>query len=71
MAGIGDACLARRGVVCQSCGDACAEGAIRFRPALGRVPILVFDADRCTGCGDCVEVCPVAAIALVEADHAV
>jgi Fe-S-cluster-containing hydrogenase component 2 len=24
------------------------------------------DSDRCTGCGDCVEVCPAEAIALVE-----
>jgi ferredoxin-type protein NapF len=61
---IGEACLARRGVVCRSCGDACPERAIRFPPLLGHVALPVVVADACTGCGDCVAVCPVAAVTL-------
>ncbi|SNS11507.1 ferredoxin-type protein NapF [Sphingomonas laterariae] len=60
---IGDACLARRGVVCLSCRDACGEMAIRFPPARG-VSLPELDADRCTGCGACVGTCPVSAIAI-------
>jgi ferredoxin-type protein NapF len=62
---IADACLARNGVTCFSCRDACGEAAIRFAPALGgAVPEL--DLARCTGCGGCVGVCPVSAISLAE-----
>lgn len=67
---IGAGCLARNGVTCFSCRDACPETAIRFRPVLGGAhPEL--DVSRCTGCGACVGVCPVAAIALAvpEAMH--
>jgi ferredoxin-type protein NapF len=62
IAAIGAGCLARHGVVCQSCGDACPERAIRFRPMLGRVALPAVATDRCTGCGECVALCPVAAI---------
>ena len=67
---IDPSCLAQNGVTCFSCRDACGEAAIRFRPALGGAhPEL--DPSRCTGCGACVGVCPVAAIALAvpEARH--
>ena len=57
-------CLAARGVLCRSCGDACPEGAIAFPPVLGQVARPMVDAGRCTACGDCVEACPVAALAL-------
>lgn len=59
---VGDGCLARCGIVCQSCRDACPEGAIRFRPKLGRVAEPEVDLAACTGCGECVAPCPVAAI---------
>ena len=59
---VAEGCLARHGVVCQSCRDACPEGAISFRPTLGRVATPAIDVDACTGCGDCVAPCPVAAI---------
>jgi ferredoxin-type protein NapF len=61
---IGDACLARAGVHCRSCGDACPESAIRFRPLPRRVPVPELLAVRCTGCATCVPVCPAAAITL-------
>jgi ferredoxin-type protein NapF len=62
---IGEACFAARGVVCQSCGDACPESAIRFRPRLGGPALPSLDADRCTGCGACIGPCPASAIAVV------
>jgi len=54
-------CLESRGVVCRACRDACDAGAIAFtpRPAPPRI-----DAALCTGCGQCVPVCPAGAIAI-------
>jgi ferredoxin-type protein NapF len=65
-AGLGASCLAQRDVVCRSCGDACGEAAIRFRPQLGGAARPELDAARCTGCGACVGVCPVAAIKVTQ-----
>ncbi len=62
-------CLARRDVVCQACGDACPEAAIRFRPRLGGPPRPEVLGDRCTGCGACVAVCPVDAVAVVATER--
>lgn len=60
---VGTACLARRGVVCQACRDACETQAIRFAPAA--VPAAPrIDPERCSGCGACVGACPVDALAL-------
>jgi ferredoxin-type protein NapF len=63
---IGAGCLARRSVFCQTCGDACPEAAIRFRAVLGEPPRPELEADRCTGCGACVGICPVGAIGVVR-----
>lgn len=61
---IGDTCLAENGAYCRTCGEACPEAAIRFHLLpQGRARADV-DADRCTGCGDCLFPCPVTAIRL-------
>jgi ferredoxin-type protein NapF len=52
-------------VECRLCGEACDAGAIRFPPRLGGVAAPVIDHDRCTGCGDCLPLCPPSALKLV------
>jgi ferredoxin-type protein NapF len=64
------ACLAARGVVCQSCRDACPTNAIQFRARLGGAFLPGIMSERCTGCGACVGVCPTDAIDIVEPAHA-
>ncbi|SKB97807.1 ferredoxin-type protein NapF [Bosea thiooxidans] len=70
---IGSSCFAARGIVCQSCGDACPESAIRFRPRLGGPAVPELAADRCNGCGACIAVCPAGAVSAstrpLEAAH--
>jgi ferredoxin len=68
VATIGAGCIARKGVVCQSCADACEVRAIRFRPAPGSVPAPRLDASACSGCGACVSVCPVNAIGVAAGE---
>lgn len=60
-----DACLPKVGIHCECCRDACDQNALRFRPKLGGPPSPVLDAERCTGCGACLSVCPNNAIELV------
>lgn len=61
---VSDACLAKRGVACQSCGECCPEQAIRFRPRIGGPFTPELNEDLCSGCGACLSVCPVNAIGL-------
>ena len=61
---VADTCLARRGVECRVCGDACDARALRFVPSPGGIAQLRIDADACTGCGECLGVCPVVALSL-------
>lgn len=64
--GINDRCLARNGVECQFCRDACPEQAIHFRPRIGGPFLPEVNQTACTGCGACIGVCPVRAIDLVQ-----
>lgn len=57
-----DGCLPAHGVVCASCREVCPESAIRVLPG-GRGAAMV-DAERCSGCGACVGICPAQAITL-------
>lgn len=59
---INDTCLSEQGVECRSCGEACATSAIKFRHVVGSVAKPVLEPDACTGCGECLSVCPVKAI---------
>lgn len=61
---IGPDCLSRNGVVCRSCGEACDACAIRFQlqPAGRAIPRI--DPDLCTGCGECLAVCPIHAVSI-------
>jgi ferredoxin-type protein NapF len=61
---IGEDCLPKQQVVCRTCAERCDAGAIRFPPRLGGVAEPVVDADRCTGCGDCLSPCPTQALQL-------
>jgi ferredoxin-type protein NapF len=70
VAEIGEACLALRGVVCQSCRDACPAAAIRFELVHRSAPRPRVDMEACTGCGACVAGCPTAAVAVRAASGA-
>jgi ferredoxin-type protein NapF len=63
-AAIGTACVAYNNVVCRSCGDACGDAAIRFSPRVMGAALPEVIAERCTGCGECVSVCPASAISV-------
>ena len=71
VAAIGPACLARRGIHCQSCAESCGWNAISFALAVGAPPQPVLNADACTACGACIAICPADAIATIarEAGH--
>lgn len=56
-------CLAWRRTICSVCAERCAENAIVFS---GLFAPRVHD-ERCTGCGDCVAVCPAGALHLAGA----
>nr|WP_238486310.1 ferredoxin-type protein NapF [Motilimonas eburnea] len=59
---IKESCLANQDVYCRSCGEQCETQAISFKPGISSTPLISL-AD-CTGCGACLSVCPVDAIAL-------
>lgn len=59
-------CLAQQQVECRSCQDSCEEGAILFRPTLGRVATPQLDGVACTACGACIAGCPTHAISIIK-----
>lgn len=61
-------CLSLRQVECRSCNDVCDEQAIKFLPQVGGHQILL-QQDKCTGCGACIDTCPVEAISVVKVQH--
>lgn len=61
---VSPACLARHGVECRVCGDACDTRALRFVPAPGGIAQMRISPADCSGCGACLPTCPVAALSL-------
>ena len=61
-----NACMAMKGVVCRTCGDLCGERAIRFQLRVGGAAVPLLDVSACTGCGECIALCPARAI---RVDH--
>lgn len=51
---------------CLTCVMLCPEGAIRWRPELGKIE---FDFSFCKGCGICANDCPTKAIAMKLPDE--
>jgi len=66
VAQIKPACLVRQGVFCRTCGEACEQDAIHFMPAVGRPPMPEINSNACTGCGECIAICPVDAVFLKQ-----
>ena len=69
VAWIGAGCVEPKGVSCRRCGEACEADAIRFRPMGRGVAAALLAAERCTGCGECLSVCPTSAISLISTDR--
>lgn len=61
---IKDNCLARKRVICQTCGDICDQHAIQFRPRIGDVAVPEIEQPDCNGCGACISACPEDALSL-------
>ncbi|MCU7875840.1 MAG: ferredoxin-type protein NapF [Candidatus Thiodiazotropha sp. (ex Lucinoma borealis)] len=69
---IDGSCLSINGVVCRSCGDICEESAIRFKLETGGRSTPLLDQLSCSGCGECVSVCPSHSITITptQQEHA-
>jgi len=63
---ISDRCLSVTGVVCRACGDHCETGAIRFTLLTQGRSLPEINSRSCTGCGQCIPVCPSNAISIHE-----
>lgn len=70
LARFNETCVELRGVVCRRCGDSCHPRAIVFRVQPGGTARPLLAGERCTGCGDCLPVCPTNAISLIPVERA-
>ena len=59
-------CLSANGTMCRMCGDRCDAQAISFKLALGGKSNPVISSELCTGCGDCIALCPVNALEITS-----
>ncbi len=59
---VGEACLAKKQVICVTCREQCEARAIRFIAIAGRISLPEITMDACTGCGACVAPCPAQAL---------
>jgi len=50
-------------VKCLLCVIYCPDGAIRWRPDMGKIE---FDFNFCKGCGICANVCPKGSISMID-----
>lgn len=66
VAHIKDTCLAFHNVTCSRCADECESRSIKLNYSVHGISIPEVNNDNCTGCGACVGVCPVSAIAVHE-----
>jgi len=62
---INENCFPERGIVCQSCRDACEPQAIKFKYSASSIPKPELDTTLCIDCGACVSSCPANAISIV------
>jgi ferredoxin-type protein NapF len=67
---INNSCFAERGIVCQSCRDACEPQAITFQYARFSIPKPEINESSCTSCGACVTSCPADAITVLASKNA-
>ena len=65
---VGADCLSARGVTCRVCAEWCDARAVGFRLDVGGRAYPEISGTACTGCGECVAVCPANAIAMEECE---
>ncbi|MDH5409928.1 MAG: ferredoxin-type protein NapF [Alphaproteobacteria bacterium] len=61
-------CLSIAGVTCRVCAEWCDARAVRFQLEVGGRARPEINDGACTGCGECVAVCPVKAITMEECE---
>ncbi len=66
LATINPQCLALNRVHCRTCQETCEARAISFTIKTGGVAIPSINTDQCTGCGECVSLCPITAISMIS-----
>ena len=64
VANLNDNCFSARGVICRACGEVCDSRAIRFQQVVGGVTHVSIEFSACTGCGECVSICPAHSISI-------